>query len=232
MSFFRDDLITVDLDVRRLGKPIDDVRRQVPFIFALALTRTVQDCRGEIQGNLGTHFEIRRAWLSRGIRITPAKKSHLTAEVGSVDEFMELHAVGGKQEPKPGSKAMAIPVPGGGRPTPQDETPPRTWPGRILGKANRQAFTRWAKKKGGKKIRAAKPKPFVATVNGNPGVYIRTSRERFPIKALWIFRKSAKQPADWPFWKEVQATVSRVWDSNVVNAMAEAMEMGARKRRK
>jgi hypothetical protein len=225
----RNDLIRVNLDVKSLGKPIDEVVRQAPFVFALALTRTAQDCQGEIKGTLGDHFEIRRAWIERGIRITPAKKSHLRAEVGSVDEFMGLHATGGVQKPKPGSKSMAIPVPGGGRPTPQDETPPRTWPGRILGRANRQSFERWAKVKAGGKKRRSKPKPFVATINDHPGVYIRAGRSRYPIKALWIFRKSAKQPADWPFWKQVQATVDRVWNSNVVKAMDETMKKYTRR---
>jgi hypothetical protein len=234
----RNDLIRVNLDVKSLGKPIDEVVRQAPFIFALALTRTAQDCQGEIKGSLGDHFEIRRQWITRGIRSSPGPvrnpwnaiagqrvtKTHLKAEVGSVDEFMGLHATGGVQKPKPGSKSMAIPVPGGGRPKPEDETPPRTWPGRILGRANKQSFERWAKVKAGGKKRRSKPKPFVATINDHPGVYIRAGRGRFPIKALWIFRKSAKQPADWPFWKQVQATVDRVWNSNVVLAMDETLE--------
>lgn len=218
----RDDLILVDLDVQKLGKPIEEVRRQAPFIFASALTRSAQDCRGDIRGTLGDHFEIRREFLTKGIRITPAKKTHLTAEVGSVDTFMRLHATGGTAQSGTGGD-LAVPMPGGGRPTPQSETPMRKWPSRILARAERQAAKRSANKAAGKKLRATKPKPFVATINNHPGVYIRTSKERFPVKALWIFKKSVHQPADWPFWKEVQKTVDRVWASNVVAAMDKAL---------
>jgi len=217
------DVIRIDLDVRQLVGPLDVIQTQAPFIFALALTRTAQDVQGEIKGTLGDHFEIRRNWVARGIRFTPAKKTHLSAEVGSVDEFMRAHGVGETVTPKAGSKAMAIPVPGGGRPTPEAQTPERTWPSRILGKANQRSFSRFARKKAGKRVQRAKPSPFVARINDRLGVYIRAGKERFPIKALWLFREKIQQPRDWPFIEEVQTTVNRVWASNVVKATEKAL---------
>lgn len=215
------DLIRVNLDPRQLTGPLEQLQRQAPFIFALALTRTVQDAKGRIQGTLGDHFELRRKWVAQGIRVTPAKKTHLRAEVGSVDKFMEAHGVGGEVGPKEGSKSQAIPV--GARPTPQSVTTPGQWPGRILARADKAAQRRAARGRKRRVGRHLKPKPFTAVINGAAGVYIRTGADRFPLKALWIFKKRIKQPKDWPFIETVQAVVDAAWRANVTRAMERAL---------
>jgi hypothetical protein len=212
-----------------LGEFIGEIDRamgQVPFAMALALTRTAQDVNQELKGDLGRHFEIRRKWVAGGMRITPAKKTHLRAEVGSIDEFMALHAGGGFDEPRAGTGALGVPI--GARPSKEAVTPRSKWPGAMLARAGKQTERRLARaaaRDTGKKRRRsrARPKPFLRTVGGRLGIYIRDGREQSPIRPLWVFKKRVRIPDDWPFDKTVMKTIDRVWDSRAVESMEKAL---------
>ena len=72
-------------------------RDQVPFATALALTRTAQEARLEVQRELPTRFTVRTPWVAKGVRYTPANKTDLTATVSDIDPFMRIQETGGEK---------------------------------------------------------------------------------------------------------------------------------------
>jgi hypothetical protein len=92
------------------------VGRQIPFASAKALTKLALEARDEVRAGLKPpRFEIRSTWVSRGITITPAKKSdwpNASSVVGSRDAFMVQQETGGTKQPK-FAGALAIPTKAG-----------------------------------------------------------------------------------------------------------------------
>lgn len=71
----------------------------------------------------------------------------------------------------------------------------------------------------------AKPLPFLATMNGKQGVWIRTHGGRAPVKALWIIKGSVKVPNDWHLRKRVELVVhSRTGVRDIEGAFETALE--------
>lgn len=75
-------------------------QQHVPKAAAKALTRTAFDARDAVRASLPDRFTLRRPWVSRGIGMTPATTSTLTATVWSRDWFMALQESGGTKSGK------------------------------------------------------------------------------------------------------------------------------------
>lgn len=96
------------MDLRSVNK------RQLPYISALALTRTAYDARGQIQRDMPSTFIIRNQWAIRGVRVEPAQKSEMRARgktsavVKHIDENMAKQERGGRIRAK--RKMVAIPT--------------------------------------------------------------------------------------------------------------------------
>lgn len=98
--------VNADLVNRRLT---DLEQKQLPFATARALTWLAMDVQKEERRELPRRFTIRNTWVAKGIRIKPAKKTRLVAEVYSRDDFMERQEEGGTKRPKQGQH-LAVPV--------------------------------------------------------------------------------------------------------------------------
>lgn len=103
-------MISVESNIDRLIRDLTDAeRKQLPFAIARSLTWTAQEIQTEVRRELPRRFIIRNTWVSKGIRITPADKRNMTAEVGSLEDFMERQEEGGTKYPTVG-KHLAIPI--------------------------------------------------------------------------------------------------------------------------
>jgi hypothetical protein len=107
--------IKVESNARELAMALGELaQRQIPFATAKALTRTAQSARDEIRSTLGDYFKLRaKARMERGITIERAEKRdwpNCAAKVGTLDEFLVPHVLGGIKRPQRGAKTVAIPA--------------------------------------------------------------------------------------------------------------------------
>lgn len=87
-------------------------KQQIPFATARALTWVALDAQKEVRRQLPRRFKIKNSWVSKGIRITPAKKHRLVAEVYTKDYFMERQEEGGTKRPRVGKHIAIAPTRG------------------------------------------------------------------------------------------------------------------------
>ena len=83
---------------------------KLPFIVAKSLTNTAQSAQQEVRKHIREEFHIRKksGGFESSIRIKPANKKNLTAEVFSMAAFASLQQVGGTKKARSGR--LAIPV--------------------------------------------------------------------------------------------------------------------------
>lgn len=102
--------IAVNFEVAKATAWLSNVQKnQVPFATAKALTQTAQAIQKQVQADLPQRFTLRNSWVRQGIRIVPATKAKLRAEVFSRDAFMSLQEKGGDKRPKKDTN-LAIPL--------------------------------------------------------------------------------------------------------------------------
>ena len=84
--------------------------RQVPFIVAKSLTEIAKKSQQEVRNHIREEFHIRkkRGGFASSIRVKPATKKDLTAEVYSMASFASLQQSGGKKKARDGR--LAIPI--------------------------------------------------------------------------------------------------------------------------
>lgn len=190
-------MISVTFDTAPLLRAFDELtRRQLPFATARALTTTARDAALALKSHLADDFTIRTRWLASGIRVNPATKSHLVAEVGSRDEFMALQATGGEKVPRDGG---AIAVPEHARPTPTAITRPSQWPGKLL----------------------ARSRYFVKPLeSGDLGVF---RRDKGALVLMYALKRRVEVRQHWHFDEIVERVVGAKWARNCELALADAL---------
>lgn len=89
-----------------------EVAKQMPFATARTLTQTAKDAQEEVLHTLPQTFTLRGVWIKPrnkfGIKIRPAKKRDLQAEIGTNADWLELHEEGGTKRPR--GQHIAIPT--------------------------------------------------------------------------------------------------------------------------
>jgi len=160
------------LDQRSLRKFESEIKTQIPFATALALTNLAGMARAEIKRELPKQFIIRNSFTQRGIITQMAKVTdwpNCYSVVGSKDAFMAAHEDGGTRQKE--NKAFAIPY--SVRGNIRDLIPRRLWPGRLLGRGDMK-MPSGGRKPGSRNGAERNPKPFLMRKSGRVGVYVRT----------------------------------------------------------
>ena len=103
-------IISIKLDDKATENLSQIAKRQLPFITAKSLTNTAQSAQQEVRKHIREEFHIRKksGGFESSIRIKPANKTNLTAEVFSMAAFASLQQVGGTKKARSGR--LAIPV--------------------------------------------------------------------------------------------------------------------------
>jgi hypothetical protein len=216
-------------------------KKQVPYATAVALTAVASKARDQIKAELPHEFTIRRPWTASGIRAERALKRdwpHTKSRVGSVDPYMVDFEKGGPHRlegtrssgPKFGQRTTAFAIPmeirkAAGLQVTQ-VIPIRYWPSRLARGTAAKAVRR----------RRGKPRPFLATINGKTGVFVRTgdtydapgkrgTKKRDKITMLWAL---TKRPSKVPRKQWLTKTTLKVVNQHLVPefkaALVKAME--------
>jgi hypothetical protein len=86
--------LSIAVDTREIDRGLRELKRQIPYATARALTMLAKDAQAEIRERLGEDFTIRATRVSKGIVAQGATKRHLVSMVGSVDKYMAQQALG------------------------------------------------------------------------------------------------------------------------------------------
>ncbi|HEX2892268.1 hypothetical protein [Vineibacter terrae] len=190
--------IVVSSDVDRIIRDYADLEeRQFPFAKAKALTKTAQDAQGDVRADLPNRFTLRNTWVSKGIRITPAKKTALTAEVGSLEPFMARQETGGTKKARDHSR---VAVPSQARRNKRGMIPRGERPAGLRGK----------------------PRVFLMKTAGGVGIVRRATKARTPIQFLYWLKADVQVRPAFGFKKAVGTTVARAFGPNFVAALDQA----------
>ena len=85
-------------------------KKQLPFIVVKSLTNTAQQAQQEVKKHIREEFHIRKksGGFESSIRIKPANKRSLTAEIYTMAAFAGLQQTGGTKKARSGR--LAIPI--------------------------------------------------------------------------------------------------------------------------
>ena len=103
--------LNVKSNVKSWTRDLDKIqKRQVPFATARALTWTAQAVQKAIQDRIQRVFENRKKWWLKqqptGIKIKPAKKTHLIASIYTDAYFADEQEFGGLKRPHRGRSIL------------------------------------------------------------------------------------------------------------------------------
>ena len=103
-------IINIEFEDKATKNLSQIAKNQLPFVIAKSLTNTAQEAQKEVRKHIRDEFHIRKksGGFESSIRIKPANKTNLTAEVFSMAAFASLQQVGGTK--KAHSGRLAIPV--------------------------------------------------------------------------------------------------------------------------
>jgi len=205
--------IEIKTDFAGALKGLDSLTyKQLPFASALTLTRLAQMSQDELRSKLPGDFTLRNNWVQKGIVIEAAKKKDWpfqSAQVGSRDYFMALHAVGGIKRPKEGTN---LALPRAIRPNKTDLVKRKDWPSRLLKKKGKNAPYLFTSKKG---------KKMVAMNLEGPSQIRNFSRI-----ILYRFTRQSQIKRDWPIDTRTEVLVQRQYFSVFGRVLAEAIAKG------
>ncbi|WP_311276139.1 hypothetical protein [Methylobacterium sp. WCS2018Hpa-22] len=194
--------VTLDKrDLRRLAA----LKGEARLAGAKALTFTAKDAQTLLKAQVPSTFHLRNSWVPRGIRITPATPSSMSAEVGSIDKYMDRHVVGAGRA-KPPERGLSIRGKHDGR--------GRVASGGLLimpyGSIGQYPTHKVVRRKLSR-VDGQKKKTFqILSSSGNQVLIVRRrSKKRKPLEVLGILRGAAVDiKQQWDMFGSVQGVVS------------------------
>ena len=214
--------IRIDFDLSGFSPAIESaVRDELPFAFALALTRIGSVARSGVKADMASHFTIRHPFVSQNIKLDPARvpKGTMTVDLGSKlnkgNTLMELEALGGTGHGKRG-RGVWVPtdtfrgaktnlIPKGKKPT-----------ALLRGK-------QFESLQSGQRLRG-QGMFFMRKSDGGNGIMHREAGKAGAIVKEWSFHEAVKIPSLWPFWADVQRAVGENWPNIAAAALAQALK--------
>lgn len=190
--------------VKKFGS-FETIDKNIRFATAAALTKTAQDGQKASREALAANFTLRGNWSNPSnkfeIRIKPAKKDNLEAQVTTLADWLKLHEEGATKLPS--RKFIAIPTDNVRR-NKRD----------IITKGNRPGALR------GKNT-------FVIDTKSGPVIFQRKGKgKREKLVALYILEPKAKIKKHSSFYepigKAVRANFKQNWTEAVKQAFATA----------
>jgi hypothetical protein len=203
-------------------------RKHYPFAAAKALTRTAQIVQKATQRSLGRQFELRNNWTERGIRVRPATKGKHEAAVFTRDWYMKDQLVGAVRQAdgNGGWKVSGLLVPTIEARTTSSIAAPVARPNRpkqLFRKIERQAAAAKTKKRRRRGSKRA-PRPFVATIAGKPGVFVRRfAHRRLPIVRLYTGVQGYRIARRWRFVEPARRMSDKQIRQQFLKAMRTAL---------
>lgn len=79
----------------------DKILKNINYGTAVGLTKTAKEAQAAVISNMRSTFTIRNQWLTSpiGIKITPATKTNLKAEIKTAARFLPMHEEGATKFP-------------------------------------------------------------------------------------------------------------------------------------
>jgi hypothetical protein len=103
----------INLGIKVVQRPpsAEKIIRNINFGTAVGLTQTAKDGQAAVIGALKGTFTLRGRWFEQnmrhGIKITPAKRDKLVAEVKTLADWLEPHETGKDKTPR--GRHVAVP---------------------------------------------------------------------------------------------------------------------------
>lgn len=221
--------ISVKMDDRKFRGMLKGLEKDIPKAQAISLTFAAQAAQKAVKDDLEDTFLVRRGHILSGIRITGARApAKMFSEVGSIDDFMVIHALGSRvrRASTDLKKSGHLAVPFEIRKRKKQVVPRTKWPGKLVKKGKRRAVRgtppqkpqffvfkskrkraflvakRTGKKTWKKKKRGSKAKP-----------------QRAPIRVYWALLKETRIPKRWMFFEVVGEAIARAWPISIERAI-------------
>lgn len=188
--------------VTKIGS-LKEVAKQIKFAAAVALTQTAKDGQSAVISALRGNFTLRSQWYEPrnkiGIRIKPAKKNDLVAEVKTASNFLEKFETG--DDKLPHRRQIAIPTDNVRR-NKRD----------IITTANRPAALR------------DKRTVLLETKAGLVLFQRKFKGKRSKLVALYVLKPRTKTPKKPTFYGPIGKIVIKNFDKNFNEALKKALE--------
>jgi len=220
--------IKASVDMREAKKSLTDLEKnQLPFGYALALTRMAKLAQQLAKDRTAKAFKLHGKWIPDSIKIHGAQKSDIVRYGYAQSEvytdpriaFMTLHETGGIKSPffkmALALPAIAMHLAQGFR-TATGKIAKKWRPANLLKQWN--AGKRRKKKRGGGH-RVGEPKAFVAKGK----IMVRTGEKRYPLQTLYSFKGSAQIKPVWDFTPTIEKAVKGNFEGIFKQSMRDAM---------
>lgn len=213
--------IKLDVDMKATKAALSSLEKtQFPFAYAKSLTETAEAARQGVGIQSRRVFDLHTEFIPKNIKKSGASKQdiqHFGFGEASVftgkrlDDWMGLHEFGGTKEPsmtgggKDTGRSLALP----GKELKQKSYKTRS--GRVKARFRpKRLLAGYTSSRGGRtqtvRRGGRKKTPFIieGQRSGVPMIVRRTSKKRYPLEVLYIFRKEAKIDDTWKFGDTVK----------------------------